>query len=488
MNQTLTLVVLALYAMVSWSTVHAKDDGDKKILYWVAPMDPSYRRDGPGKSPMGMDLVPVYADEAGGDEADVTISPAVVQNLGVRTAPVERGDLSRIIDTVGYIDFDESKVSHVHPRVSGWLEKLTVRFEGEAVKKGQRLFNLYSPELVNAQKEFLRALSSGNQGLISASRERLAALGISRGEITALERRRKVRQTVAIYAPQSGVVSELPVREGMYVKPAMKVMTLADLSSVWLIAEVFEREAGAVAIGDPAQATLPYLPGKRLQGRVDYIYPRLDPKTRALKVRMQFKNPDESLKPNMYARVRIAAKPRENVLSIPLEALIRTGDQDRVIIALGEGKFKACPVVAGIESGDRVEIRDGLSENDRVVVSGQFLLDSEASLKASFTRMSDDDHSAMDSMEEAAGDGSMPAKAEAVQGTGKIVAVDADNHQIKMQHDPIPALGWPGMTMMFDVTGDTSLDGFGPGDEVRFELGKREDGYPITALHHRSGD
>jgi len=385
MKTRLMTVVLA-FLIVAESFALATEESEKEILYWVAPMDPNYRRDEPGKSPMGMDLIPVYAgaDEEGND---VRISPAVVQNLGVRTAAAEQGTLSRLVDTVGYIDYDESKVSHLHMRVSGWIENLSVKSEGERVSKNQRLFNLYSPDLVNAQEEFLRALNSGNQGLIQASRERLNALGISRGDITRLENRRKVRQTVAIYAPQDGVVSELPVREGMYVKPNMNVMTLADLSSVWLIAEIFERQANWVKTGDKAEVTLPFLPGKSWMGQVEYIYPSLDMKTRTLKARLRFDNPGESLKPNMYARILLHASPRENVISIPVEALIRSGGQDRVIVKVAEGRFAARVVVVGIESGERIEIMEGLAVGDQVVTSGQFLLDSEASLKASFSRM-----------------------------------------------------------------------------------------------------
>lgn len=385
MKTRLMTVVLA-FLIVAESFALATEESEKEILYWVAPMDPNYRRDEPGKSPMGMDLIPVYAgaDEEGND---VRISPAVVQNLGVRTAAAEQGTLSRLVDTVGYIDYDESKVSHLHMRVSGWIENLSVKSEGERVSKNQRLFNLYSPDLVNAQEEFLRALNSGNQGLIQASRERLNALGISRGDITRLEKRRKVRQTVAIYAPQDGVVSELPVREGMYVKPNMNVMTLADLSSVWLIAEIFERQANWVKTGDKAEVTLPFLPGKSWMGQVEYIYPSLDMKTRTLKARLRFDNPGESLKPNMYARILLHASPRENVISIPVEALIRSGGQDRVIVKVAEGRFAARVVVVGIESGERIEIMEGLAVGDQVVTSGQFLLDSEASLKASFSRM-----------------------------------------------------------------------------------------------------
>lgn len=358
-----------------------------EILYWVAPMDPNYRRDKPGKSPMGMDLIPVYAESSGKGDGSISIAPEVVQNLGVRTAVAERSQLWRGIDTVGYVDYDESLVSHIHLRTEGWIENLAVQSEGERVAQGQHLFDLYSPELVNAQQEFLQALKLDNTGMQQASRDRLAALGVSAGQIQALQKTRQVQQRVAVFAPQDGVVSTLPVRDGMFVKPADRVMSLADLSQVWLLAEVFERQADWVKVGQDADVLLPYQPGTQLQGRVEYIYPGLDPKARTLKVRLRFPNPDETLKPNMYANVKIYGGPRNDIVVIPLEALIRTGREERVVIDLGDGHFASRKVQAGMESGDWVEIVSGIEPGDKVVTSGQFLIDSEASLKASMQRM-----------------------------------------------------------------------------------------------------
>jgi membrane fusion protein, copper/silver efflux system len=368
--------------------VQAVTDGEQEVLYWVAPMDPNYRRDKPGKSPMGMDLIPVYAD-AEVEGGVVSISPVVVQNLGIRTAKAEISRLWRGIDTVGYVDYDESKVSHIHLRTEGWIEKLEVQSEGERVRKGDFLFDVYSPKLVNAQEELLTALATGNKGLISATRERLRALGISEKQIKQLQQDKKVKQRISIFAPQDGVVSELPVREGMFVKPAQKVMTLGDLSSVWLLAEVFERQVEWVKVGQTAEVRLSYIPGEVWHGKVEYIYPSLDTVTRTLKVRLRFDNPGEHLKPNMYANVKIFGGASKDNIVIPLEGLIRTGREERVILSLGEGRFAARTVTAGIESGDYVEILDGVEQGDEIVTSGQFLIDSEASMRASINRMSE---------------------------------------------------------------------------------------------------
>ena len=257
-------------------------------------------------------------------------------------------------------------------------------------KSGDFLFDVYSPKLVNAQEELVTALSSGNKGLIRATKERLSALGISDKQVQQLQKDKIVKQRISIYAPQDGVVSTLPVREGMFVTPSMKVMTLGDLSSVWLLAEVFERQSQWVEVGQEAEVSLSYIPGKIWRGQVEYIYPSLDPKTRTLKVRLRFDNPGERLKPNMYANVKIFGGAKENTIVIPLEGLIRTGREERVIISLGEGRFEARQVMAGIESGNYVEILQGVTAGEQIVTSGQYLIDSEASMRGSITRMTDD--------------------------------------------------------------------------------------------------
>jgi Cu(I)/Ag(I) efflux system membrane fusion protein len=367
--------------------------GEREILYWVAPMDPDYRRDEPGKSPMGMDLVPVYADEVDNQPGVVRIDPTIVNNLGVRTAKAERSVLMRPIETVGYVTYDEDTVQHVHTRVDGWIEKLVTKATGDPVEKGQLLFELYSPTLVNAQEEFLTAARSGNAALLKASRDRLAALGVSDSEVARLEKDRTVRQRVRVYAEGDGVIAHLGVREGIFVTPATEVMSIAKLDRVWVIAEVFEQQSAWVKPGQKAIVELDYLPGETFNGTVDYVYPELDPRTRTLRVRLRFDNADVQLRPNMFARVEIAAEGFGNVVNVPREAVIRGGSMNRVVVALGDGRFQARPVRIGIESGDRMAIRSGLEAGETVVVSGQFLIDSESNIESALTRMSGEEPS-----------------------------------------------------------------------------------------------
>ena len=362
-------------------------NGAKKPLYWVAPMDPNYKRDNPGKSPMGMDLVPVY-EELGSHEDNpgtITISPEVVNNLGVRTAPASIQSLAPTIRTVGLLNYNEDSLIQINSRVEGWVENLKVGSVGEFVNKGEKLFDLYSPALVNAQEELLSALRSGNKALIQASKERLGALDISKPVIDRILRNRRIERTLPFYADRDGYVSQLSIREGGYVNPSKTLIELANLDTVWVVADVFERQSLLVKAGQKASMTVDYLPGQTWEGDVDYVYPTLDPETRSLRVRLRFDNPGAALKPNMYSKVAIYPGAFD-ALSIPREALIRTGKDERVVKALGDGKFRSAKVESGREIDDHVEILRGLAAGDKVVTSAQFLLDSESSINADLSR------------------------------------------------------------------------------------------------------
>ena len=357
-------------------------------LYWVAPMDANYRRDKPGKSPMGMDLIPVYANtSAGAEDGLIQISAAVVNNLGVRLATVERKPLAAEVHTVGYVRYNQDTLVHIHPRVEGWIEKLYVKSAGDPVSKNQPLYELYSPELVNAQEELLLALQRNNQTLVRAATERLQALQLSDITIKALRRSGQVKSTTTFYAPQQGVVDNLEVREGFYVKPGINLMSIGALDEVWVEAEVFERQASLIDVQAAVTMTLDYMPGQTWQGKVDYIYPTLDPVTRTLRLRLRFANPDFKLKPNMFAQITILSNSRQDTLLVPREAVIRTGSSDRVVLALGDGKFRSTPVSIGRVSHTQTEILDGVTEGQEIVSSAQFLLDSESSKTADLQRL-----------------------------------------------------------------------------------------------------
>ncbi len=444
---------------------------EKKPLYWVAPMDPNYRRDKPGKSPMGMDLIPFYGEEGGGPDegpGTVKISPDVVNNLGVRTAKVKFGSLKPIIQTVGYVKYNEDQLVHIHPRVSGWIEELYVKAEGDPVKKGQPLYNLYSPELVNAQEELLLALERNRPRLITAAEDRLASLRVSAGAISLLKSSKQVKQTIVFYAPQSGVVDNLQIRQGFYVKPGSTIMSIGSLAQVWVEAEVFERQAGEVKVGQPVTMTLDYLPGREWYGVVDYVYPTLDSKTRTLGVRLRFANEERLLKPGMFAQVFIHLDSSHKSLIVPKEAVIRTGRSNRVVLALGDGHFKSVDVEVGRFDEQSAEILGGLDEGEKIVTSAQFLIDSESSKTSDFKRM----HHQED------------AVPQSVWVEATINRLIADQRMVNVTHKPISAWKWPEMKMDFPVAEDVDLSALKPGMTVQVEISKVGDNqYRITGVH-----
>jgi len=367
--------------------------GEREIRYWVAPMDPNFRRDAPGKSPMGMDLVPVYADgeEAKSDTPSIRIDPVVINSIGVQTDTAVRDDLPRRIETVARVEPNEHRLGHVHVRTEGWIEILNVHAEGGRVERGDVLFRFYAPALVSAQSEYLQALDQERPAIIKASAERLMALGLQPQQIERLEESRDVQRLVDVKAPHDGYVMNLNVRHGMFVTPSLMIMSIADLSTVWVEADVFENHAARVAPGQLVHMTVPGAARQVWLGEVDYVYPTIRPESRTARARIVFDNPELELKPGMYAKVRIDAAPRDGVVVVPSQAVIRTGRQERVVLALGDGRFRPAVVVTGLESGGRTEIIEGLSAGERIVVSGQFLIDSEASMDASLMRMIGED-------------------------------------------------------------------------------------------------
>ncbi len=445
----------------------------KEPLYWVAPMDANYRRDKPGKSPMGMDLVPVYADGGSGSDSGagtIKISPEVVNNLGVRIAKAEYKYLHTQIKTVGYVKYDEDQLVHIHPRVKGWIEKLYVKASGDPVTKNQPLYEIYSPELVNAQEEYLLALDRNNRGLIKAAKARLKALQLPSKVIDSLTKSRQVKQRVTFFAPQSGVIDNLNIREGFFVNPGNTIMSIGQLKQVWVEAEIFERQSSLVEIGQPVTMTLDYLPGIDWTGKVDYIYPTLESKTRTLKVRLRFENPEQKLKPNMYAQVIIHPLYKEKTLVVPKESVIRTGNKNRVVLALGDGRFKSIEIKMGRVDDESVEILAGLDEGEKVVVSAQFLLDSESSKSSDFKRM---DHPLEKQPE---------TTVSSVTVKGVIESLMIGHRMLTISREAIPEWGREAATVDFIAVESVDLTGLKEGMQVQFDFHLMDGKFMITDI------
>ncbi|MGR5177072.1 efflux RND transporter periplasmic adaptor subunit [Vibrio parahaemolyticus] len=443
--------------------------GANEPLYWVAPMDPNYKRDQPGKSPMGMDLIPVYADDlTGANEkpGTVKINPAVENNLGVKTEAVKQEKLSPRIETVGYIAFDESRLWQTNVRVSGWVEKLYINAVGERVNKGDVLFKLYSPELVKAQEELLNAHRTGRNSLIRGATERLTTLGVDQQQIRQIVRQGKASQTIDIKALGNGVVATLNIREGGYLSPAQSVISAGPIDEVWVDAEVFERQAEWIKAGSQATMTLDALSGREWQGEIDYVYPILDPATRTLRVRLKFANPDYQLKPNMFANIALQPITEQSVLTIPRSSVIRSGGMTRVVLSEGEGKYRSARIEIGREARDRVEVLQGLTLEDTVVTSAQFMLDSESSQSADLSRIN-----------------GVEPPAETVWTQGEITNVMAGHNMLTINHQPVPEWNWPGMTMDFNVEKDVDIAALTAGQHIEFEMAKTESGqYTVTNI------
>ena len=445
-----------------------QDSSGKQVLYWFDPMYPQQKFDKPGKSPfMDMQLVPKYAGE-GGEAGSVSISPQVVQNLGVRTAQAKSGSLEQRMEAVGSVAYNERGVVQLQARASGFVERLHARAPLDPVKKGAPLVDILFPEWAAAQQEYLLLRKSAAQempALTQAARERLLLLGMSEAEIAALEREGKTRARITMHSPISGVIAELGVREGMTVMPGAPLFKIVDLSTVWVNAEVPEAQAAWLRPGSPVTARVAAYPGVTFEGKVGAILPEVTAATRTLRSRIELKNPESRLKPGMFATLVFHGERRKNAVLVPSEAVIRTGARDVVIVALGEGRFRATPVEVGTESGGQSEIRKGLQAGDNVVLSGQFLIDSEASLGATLSRLEASPEQPQASAREAG----------AHKSRGRVKEVDAAAGRVELEHEPIPAMQWPAMTMGFIAEDKAQLAGLKKGDVVEFEVKPKPD-------------
>ncbi|MFZ6680625.1 efflux RND transporter periplasmic adaptor subunit [Undibacterium sp. Tian12W] len=462
-------------AMQADASVSGPAPSDKKVLYWHDPMVPGQKFDKPGKSPfMDMQLVPVYAD--GADEGSVKISPRVQQNLGIRVAEVTRAKLASSIAAVGTVTYNERDVALVQARSNGFVEKLYVRVALDTVKKGQALAELYVPDWVAAQEEYLTARrmeSTGMAGLQEAAKQRMRLAGMTDDHIRSVVASGKLHPRITVTAPVSGVVSELSIREGMTVMAGAPLFRINGVATIWVIADIPENLSAQVRPGNVVEARTPSLPGTLFQGKVNVILPQVDVSTRTLKARIELNNPAGVLVPGMFANLNFSSGVDKEVLLVPSEAVIVTGTRNVVMIAQDDGKFLSVDVETGAEANGQTEIRKGLEAGQKIVVSGQFLIDSEASLKATTTRM-----------------GESPATGKlggtTHHGSGKVEKID--KNEITLSHDPVPSLQWGAMTMGFQLPVGGLPRNVEVGDMVIFDIRPSKNGmYQIVAISPTTG-
>jgi len=427
-----TLIVVVFIAAISMLVACGESktgDATNGKQLWTCGMHPQVIQEEPGNCPIcGMKLTPLKPETMADTErehetthdslrasdmemangkqdramASIRIDPVTVQNMGVRTAEVKRQPFYRQIRTVGHVDYNEDELYNINVKFPGWIEELHVEREGEPVRKGQALFNVYSPELVATQEEYLLAyknserlsasdiktVSSGAERLLKSARKRLEYWDITGAQIERLQQTGEIQKTLTIYSPANGVVIEKNAVEGAYVKGGEKLFQIADLSTVWVLAHIFEYELPWIELGQTVKMELPYVPGRQFEGKIDYVYPYLNAKTRDIRIRLVFENPTMELKPEMYANIVIESKLGDDVLVIPSEAVIRTGTRNLVFIALGNGKFRPQEVTLGPEGEDGlVKVVEGVQEGEQIVTSAQFLLDSESRLREAVQKM-----------------------------------------------------------------------------------------------------
>jgi len=443
----------------------------RKLLYYRNPMGLPDTSPVPKKDPMGMDYVPVYEGDA--PEKDlppgtVKISPDKVQLLGVRTEAAEPRELRRTVQAVGTIQANERLLQRVAPRFEGWIEKLHVNTTGQAVARGQPLMEVYSPDLIIAQEEYLlaqRGLEDTRAGgpdgqalmrrLVEGGLRRLQNWGISESELEALRKEGQVRRSLVYRSPASGVVLQKPGAQGMRFMPGDVLFEIADLSAVWLVADVFERDLGLIALGQTAALRIVSYPDRTFSGKVVFISPTLDPDTRTARVRVELANPGGLLKPAMYGNVELAAgHPRGKVLAVPESAVLDSGARQSVLVQRGEGLFEPRTIRLGMRADGYAEVIEGVKAGEQVVVRANFLIDAESNLKAALETF-----------------GKPAAASPAVhRGQGKVVAVDAKAGTVELDHQAIASLQWPAMTMEFRARDKAALGALKPGQVVEFDF------------------
>lgn len=449
----------------------------EEVLYWYDPMVPDQHFDEPGKSPfMDMELVPKCAGDADAGEAGVTIDPALVQNFGIRAASAEFGVLEPETTVTGTIAYNGRNVAMVQPRSGGYVQRTYGRAPDDIVPRGAPLVDLLVPEWGGAQQEYLAVAATGDEALTRAARERMRLLGMPEGTIASVARSGRQQSTITITAPVSGAITQLGVRPGMTVAAGQTLAEISGLDPIWLEVAVPEILAGDAKVGQPVSATLTAFPGEVFAGRIIAILPSAQIESRTVTARAELGNPRLKLRPGMFAQVSLAPARRETLL-VPSEAVIRTGERTLVMLAQDKGGYRPAEVRIGREAKGRTEVLAGLAPGEKVVVSGQFLLDSEASLTGLDVRAIGEAPAATDASAEQRQAEQRPATHSAI---GTITAITA--RSVTVRHGPVPALEWPAMTMTFATEGPAPLRGFKRGDRVRFSFVQAEGGPRIVSI------
>ncbi len=497
------------------STRPAGDGGgtakkERKLLYYRNPMGLPDTSPTPKKDPMGMDYIAVYEGEEDGGPSDAAASPnqvristEKVQKLGVRTEVAKMIALDKTVRAAGRVEPDESRTFAISPKFEGYVERLHVNVTGQPVGKGQVLFEAYSPELVAAQREYAIAAQgvealkdagaqtqSGMQQLAESSLTRLRNWDVSDEQLRTLAKTGEARRMVTFRSPVSGIVTEKKALQGMRFMPGEELYQVTDLSSVWVVADVFEQDIGLLTPGVKAKVTINAYPGKVFEGKVSYVYPTLKPETRTVPVRIELPNPGLLLKPSMFAQVDVPVASRAQVVSVPLSAVIDSGTRQIVLLQKGEGRFEPREVKLGARSDANVEILEGVREGEQVVVAANFLIDAESNLKAAVGGFGHAAHGAAPSAGTQA-DKAMPAaKGASHRAQGTVDEIDAKAGTVSISHGPIDSLKWPAMTMEFKVANESLQKSLKPGDMLSFEFVERAPGEwvitrvePMASVH-----
>ena len=446
--------------------------GEPAVMYWYDPMFPTQKFDKPGKSPfMDMELVPKYADE-GGDASTIKIDPSVSQNLGVRLAVVTRATFGTDVQATGIVEFNERDIAIVQARTGGFVERVANLAPNDVIQSGALIAELLVPEWAAVQQEYLALKALGDASLEGAARERMLLAGMPESLIRAVAASGKVRNRISITAPRGGVIQTLDVRPGMTLMAGQTLARINGISTVWLDVAVPESQAGSVRVGQSAEAAFAAFPGKLVQGRVTALLPTLNGEARALRIRVELPNQDGRLRPGLTAQVSLKGEGGESALRVPTEAVIRTGKRALVIVAEAEGRYRPVEVILGPESGSDIVILSGLNEGQKVVASGQFLIDSEASLQGITARA-------------AGADAAMPAPVALHEADGVIDAISAS--AVTLTHGPFKTLAMPGMTMEFPLASPKLAKGLKAGDRVRVGARETDDGLLIEKLDKTGG-